>query len=255
MVLSFLYFTLNFFLKFNVKPINNMKIEWRKYLFEIIVIFIGITISFIFESWRQKQEEISRQLSLLVVIQNDLNRSYSWIEEIDSNYIETIQMIADFRKDKAFKEADFVNLIWRISEDPIDFPLRELSPFIKSVSNTQDYNVLHKTNKIVTLVSYIQNLTASDLYLSASITECVTEKVWPKLNTDSLFDKIIKGDPNERWGSDTTIVWSDRTYTIDTFEGLNKDMAFIELKMIRLVQVHAALKMQIGNLQEELTLL
>lgn len=229
-----------------------MKIEWRKYLFETIVIFIGITMSFVFDGWRKNNEANDKVKAQLTAIENDLIRSIQWTEKIDSNYIESLEYISDFRNNIQFEEADFVDLIWKISEDPIDYQLRELSPHLNQISNPSELNILHERDRIVTLVAYIQNLILTDKELSESITNHVNQTIWPKLAKDGLLTKIIKGDPAERFGTDTTIVWSDKMYTISMFDKMDSDLAFVELKITRIIQVHVALRRQIGRLREEL---
>lgn len=188
----------------------------------------------------------------MTTIENDLVRSTEWTVGIDSGYIETLEYISSFRNNEEFDEADLVELVWRISEDPIDFPLSELSPYLNQISNPSELNILHESNKIVTLVAYIQKLIQTDKELSESITNHVAQTIWPKLAKDGLLTKIVKGDPKERWGTDTTIVWSDKMYTISMFEKIDTDLAFVELKITRIIQVHVALRKQIGRLREEL---
>lgn len=226
--------------------------EWRKYLFEIVVIFIGITMSFLFNGWRKNKEENNKLKAQLTVIENDLIRSIEWTVNIDSGYIETLEYISDFRNNEQFDETDVVDLIWRISEYPVDFQLRQMSPYLNQISNSSELNALHGSDRVVTLVAYIQNLIQTDKELSESISNHVNQTIWPKLDNNGLLKNIVKGDPFERWGTDTTFVWSEKKYTISSFDKLDADLAFVELKITRIIQVHVALRRQIGRLREEL---
>lgn len=72
-----------------------------RYLVEILIIFLGITISFLFEQWReerrQKKELIELSESLLTDVDdlkakllNDLSGSTDWINQLDSLRIQRI---------------------------------------------------------------------------------------------------------------------------------------------------------------------
>jgi len=94
--------------KINIKPLN-------KYIFELLVIFIGITLSFMFEDWRENRSNRKREIeyykNLLIDIEsdrtylnqivfysnrviNDVPKAINWIDsgvvEVDSSILATI---------------------------------------------------------------------------------------------------------------------------------------------------------------------
>lgn len=229
-----------------------MKDKLRKYLFEIVVIFIGITISFLFDGWRKDREDLKTTKSQLIAFKNDLNRIREYIELIDSGYMETISTIDKLRNKEQIDEEDFVWLIWQISEATSDAPLRGFAPYLNQISKTNSLNVFQESNRINTLIVYIQGLIQQENELCKMVSDYTAQTIWPKLDKDDLLNKIVKGDPVGRWGSDTTLVFSEKLYSIETFSNMNADLALVELKLIRIVQAHEALKRQIDRLKEEL---
>lgn len=229
-----------------------MKDKLRKYLFEIVVIFIGITISFLFDGWRKDREDLKTTKTQLIAFKNDLNRIREYIELIDSGYMETISTIDKLRNKEQIDEEDFVWLIWQISEATSDAPLRGFAPYLNQISKTNSLNVFQESNRINTLIVYIQGLIQQENELCKMVSDYTAQTIWPKLDKDDLLNKIVKGDPVGRWGSDTTLVFSEKLYSIETFSNMNADLALVELKLIRIVQAHEALKRQIDRLKEEL---
>ena len=229
-----------------------MKDKLRKYLFEIVVIFIGITISFLFDGWRKDREDLKTTKTQLIAFKNDLNRIREYIELIDSGYMETISTIDKLRNREQIDEEDFVWLIWQISEATSDAPLRGFAPYLNQISKTNSLNVFQESNRINTLIVYIQGLIQQENELCKMVSDYTAQTIWPKLDKGDLLNKIVKGDPVGRWGSDTTLVFSEKLYSIETFSNMNADLALVELKLIRIVQAHEALKRQIDRLKEEL---
>lgn len=227
-----------------------MKQKIRKYLFEIVVIFIGITISFLFESWREDREgrlETKKQLTLL---RNDLGRTKAWIEQIDSNYNETLSNITHLKKGNVVSEEDFALLMFKIFDNPIDFPLRDISPYLNQVSRLNETSNINGSDKIITSVAFIQTLVREDYELNKSISDYVDNRIWPKLNKNNFQDRIL--DAEKSW-ADTTIVWAEKRYSIELFDDLKTDLSFVELKIRKLIIVHDALKRRIEILKEDLS--
>ncbi len=226
-----------------------MKKGIKKYLFEIIVIFIGITISFLVESWRRDREvqlETKKQLTLL---RNDLSRTSSWIEQIDSGYSETITDISRLRNGETLVEEDFAELIFNIFDNPIDFPLRDISPYLNQVSRLSEVSNIKGSEKIITNITYIQTLVREDYELNKSISDYADSRIWVKLSKDNFTSKVLEA---ERSWLDTTLIWTEKQYSIDLFDDLVTDLSFVELKLRKILIVHDALKTRIDILQEDL---
>ena len=226
-----------------------MKKGIKKYLFEIIVIFIGITISFLVESWRRDREvqlETKKQLTLL---RNDLSRTSSWIEQIDSGYSETITDISRLRNGETLVEEDFAELIFNIFDNPIDFPLRDISPYLNQVSRLSEVSNIKGSEKIITNITYIQTLVREDYELNKSISDYADSRIWVKLSKDNFTSKVLEA---ERSWLDTILIWTEKQYSIDLFDDLVTDLSFVELKLRKILIVHDALKTRIDILQEDL---
>jgi len=226
-----------------------MKKELRKYLFEIIVIFIGITISFLFESWRKDREVQLETKNQLTLLRNDLNRTSFWIEQIDSSYSNTISNISRLRNGETFEEEEFSELIFNIFDNSIDFPLRDISPYLNQVSRLSEANDISGSDKIITNVAFIQTLVREDYELNKSISDYADSKIWPKLNKDNFISKVL--DVEKSW-SDSTIIWTEKRYSIDLYSDLVTDLSFVELKIRKILIVHDALKWRIEMLKEDL---
>ena len=80
---------------FNRQNFKNIYHRLLVYFIEIVIIFIGITISFLFEQWReenrQKQELIELAESLIrdaelekAHLQSDLKGTNTWLQNLDS---------------------------------------------------------------------------------------------------------------------------------------------------------------------------
>lgn len=227
-----------------------MKKEIQRYLFEIIVIFIGITISFVFESWRKDREEQHETKKQLTLLKNDLERSKAWIEKIDSGYSETISYISRLKNGETLAEEDFSELMFSVFDNPLDFPLRDLSPYLSQVSKLSETSSISDSNEIITTVAYIETLVREDYELNKAISDYSDHQIWLKLSKNDFLNQIIKAE--KAW-TDTTIVWTEKQYSIKTFADLVADLSFVELKLRKIIIVHEALKRQIETLKEALS--
>jgi len=226
-----------------------MKNEIKKYLFEIVVIFIGITISFFFESWRKNREEHLNTRKQLTLLRNDLSRTTAWIEQIDSGYNDMISGFSILKNGEDMSEEEFSSLMFEVFDKPIDFPLRDLSPYLNQVSRLNDTNI-SSSDKIITSVAFIQTLVREDYELNKSISDYVDTRLWSKLGSNNFVSKVL--DAEKTW-TDTTIVWTEKRYSIESFVNLDTDLSFVEMKIRKILIVHDALKRRIGILKEDLS--
>jgi hypothetical protein len=227
-----------------------MKGELKKYIFEIIVIFIGITVSFLFENWRQNKQQQQTSIRQLTLLKNDLGRSKSWIEGIDSIYSNTVSEIVLFRNGSSLSEEDLATLLFDIFNNSLDFPLNNLSPYLTDIVRLSEVGKKGSTSKIITYVAYIQTLIRLDYELNRAIANYNDNQIWPKLYQSEFANKVI--DAEKSW-NDSTIVWDEKAYTIDGFSGLENDLSFVEFKLRKILIVHEALKSQIERLKKELS--
>ena len=55
------------------------------FLFEVLIIFIGITMSFYFEEWREENERVALQKDYLIRLTNDIDKDIEYCEFITGN--------------------------------------------------------------------------------------------------------------------------------------------------------------------------
>src|SRR5690349_13263475 len=81
-----------------LKPNSVLQLGLR-YMAEVLIIFLGITFSFLFDQWREERQkrkdliELSQSLlrdveGLKVKLKDDLGGSATWIDQLDSLRIE-----------------------------------------------------------------------------------------------------------------------------------------------------------------------
>lgn len=233
------------------KLVIQLKDKLKRYVFEIIVIFISITISFLFDGWRKGRENhqvVKKQLTLL---KNDLERTSNWIDEIDEAHRENILIISDFRAGVEVNEEDLADLFWELDFNPTNFPVRELSPYLNELSSLSGTNKISNSEQIISLSSFIKTLSRVDYEENQLIVNHVNEHIWPKLSANQFSEKIVN---LEKAFSDSTvtIIWSQEKYSIDMFPELETDLTYIEFRLRRILNVHDALKNNIDALTEEL---
>lgn len=228
---------------------KQMKEKLKIYVFEIIVIFLGITISFLFDGWRKERDDNRIVRKQLILLKNDLNRTSKWINQIDSQYMEQISNISKFKSGSEINEDVLAHMFWALDFEPINFPVRELSPYLNQISELSGTNKISNSEEIITWSTYIKTLSRVDYEENQMITNYVSDKIWSKLDTNNFLDKVL--DCEKEW-IDTTIIFSPKLYTIDMFPKLETDLTYIELKLRRILNVHSALKTNIDYLTKEL---
>ena len=226
-----------------------MKIEFKKYAFEIVVIFIGITVSFLFDGWRKEKEENQMIKEQMVLLTNDFTRVNSWIDQIDSQYMEQISAISNFRNGTETSEEDLAGMFWSLDFDAMNFPVRELSPYLTKISKLSETTGISNSEEIITISTYVTTLTRVDYEESQIVANYVSEEVWSKLYNHNFLDRVLDC---EKEFSDSIINWQPKQYTIDMFPDLYANLTFIELKLRRILNVHSALKARIEDLKIEL---
>lgn len=228
---------------------KEMKEKLKSYVFEIIVIFLGITISFLFDGWRKEKDDNLIVRKQLMLLKNDLNRTSSWINQIDSQHIEQISNISRFKSGSEMNEDVLAHMFWALDFDPINFPVRELSPYLNKISELSGTNKISNSEEIISLSTYIITLSRVDYEENQMITNYVSDKIWSKLDTNNFLDKVLACE--KEW-TDSAIIWSPKKYTIDMFPKLESDLTYIELRLRRILNVHSALKNNIDDLAKEL---
>ena len=226
-----------------------MKGEFKKYAFEIVAIFIGITISFLFDGWRKEKEENQRIKEQMVLLTNDFARVTNWIDQIDSQYVEQISIISNFKNGSKIFEEDLASMFWSLDFDAMNFPVRELSPYLTKISKLSETSGISNSKEIITLSTYVTTLTRVDYEESQIVANYVSEEVWSKLDNHNFLDRVLDC---EKEFSDSTINWLPKQYTIDMFPELEANLTYIELKLRRILSVHSALKARIDDLKKEL---
>jgi len=126
-----------------------------RYLAEVIIIFVGITISFLFEQWREEKQRMKESVELAqslladvaalkIKLQDDLSGSAAWIRQLDSLRIQ--------RTSNKFSDRQ-LNFFYRMVTGQIIFLFDPYSPTYMSAAGDGSLNELpeHIKNKLYQL--------------------------------------------------------------------------------------------------------
>jgi hypothetical protein len=118
------------------KPTNKkFKDLLIQYLFEIIVIFVGISISFWFDEWRDNRKDREMERKHLIDLKNNLKQDISIITqyiESGKNFINSSHKLATFKND-----SDIL--------DSLDFHIDNASSYLPLQTNKTAYEEIKQT--------------------------------------------------------------------------------------------------------------
>ena len=232
-----------------------MKKVIGKYLFEIAVIFIGITASFLFEEWRQHREEDKRSLDVMKTMLIELERNDVFIADGDTTYFElnnAIQVLIDSGK---VEESDAVEIAYWLLEGIGNYRLKDVSSYILGLSTNDQLSLLNRNNEIQKYLSYLQSLLSEHELVTKSITDYSSNNVWPILTKAGLEDKTIALQRGLTFDSDSVEQESLVNQKFITFDKeYQQHIKWTQLKILRLIHIDQAIHRQIGNIKRELNL-
>ena len=178
------------------KIIKHVKIEWHKYLFDTVVVIVGILIAFSFNNWneqRNKQRLIkSYALSLILDLQDDINE-VNIIQNQIKEYIIRIDSLASYTRDKQINELSNLTLF------PLAMGDNMYRPYSWNKTTIEDLKISgvlrNKGNeelskKIVEYEAFTYHL-VEDYYVDLDIKESVSELAGNIVNLNySNFEEL-----------------------------------------------------------------
>ena len=230
-----------------------MKNAIGKYLFEVIVIFIGITSSFLFEEWRQNREKDQKTSEIVQALLVELERNDSFIKDIDTTYTDVNTSIQNILNDENITRLEVMNVAYTLLEGISQIRLKEISSFIHGFSSNDHINIISTNKEVLRYLTYLESLLAEHEFTTITLTESNSSKLWPLLNRYQLVDDILN---EQRELVNLDEITSDRPKR-DISEFLSntefrEQLKWSQLKVLRLIQINQAIHMQIRNISQEL---
>lgn len=154
-----------------------LKVTLEKYISEIIVIFIGISISFLFDEWRESRrddETIKKHLTVLRtnLVQDSLNLTFQI--NYGNKLVNSINKLTYFKSDSQIT-------------DSIDFHIENAASYLSFKSNQMAYEEIRQTAHTTLIKSdSLKNLFLS--YYTSRVPYC-TE--WCKIDETHTMTQLI----------------------------------------------------------------
>ena len=224
-----------------------------KYLFEVIVIFIGITSSFLFEEWRQNREKDQKATEIMQALLVELDRNDSFIKHIDTTYFELSTSIQKILDKENITRLEVMSVNYMLLEGISQIRLKEISSFIHGFSSNDHINIISMNKEVLRYLTYMESLLAEHEFTTNTLTESTSSNLWPLLNRYQLVDDILN---EQREFVDLNEITSDTPKrNITDFQSnaeVREQLKWSLLKVLRLTQINQAIHVQIRNISLEL---
>lgn len=230
-----------------------MKETIGKYLFEIVVIFLGITSSFLFEEWRQNREKDEKAIDIVKSLLVELERNANYIRHADTLYMETNSFIQKLLKKEDVTKDETVDISYVLLEETSKFRLKEISSFIHGFSSNDQIDIINRNKEVLRYLTYMESLLAEHELITNSISEFSSSKLWPLLNKYQLTDDILNLQKEQLEFDDLFLEEVEEdllNFFVD--EEVRQNLKWSQLKILRLIQVNDAIHTQIENIVREL---
>ncbi|MEP2024761.1 MAG: hypothetical protein ABJH98_06710 [Reichenbachiella sp.] len=228
-----------------------MKEVIGKYAFEVIVIFIGITASFLFEEWRQNQEEDEKAIEIMKSMVIELERNNQFIMDADTFYHELGTNIQKFLYGDKISRDETIEISYSLMENVSNYRLKSISSFIHGFSSTDHLNILNRNKKILQYLSYMESLLTEHEIYTNDIGEYSTLNLWPLICDYGLADELVydaEGLEKLGYKNTPTINFNDITSDPELIDHLK----WCQIKTIRLIEITEAIHLQIKHITREL---
>ena len=230
-----------------------MKKELGKYGFEIVVIFIGITASFIFEEWRQgreKQENANNIMNSLIV---ELERNDEYIKSADTTYVYIDSLITACLKGDNIKNEDVMNLTYSLLEEVSYYQLKDVSSFVYGFSSLDPVIILKKNEDIITYMSYLNSLLSEHQNITSHIYDQSSKDLWPLLRKYEINEDLINYLRTEPPEDSLIFVGKDQHYAdLMRDDKFREHISWSQLKIMRLSDINNAIHRRIKDINEAL---
>lgn len=230
-----------------------MKSIVGKYLFEVVVIFIGITASFIFDEWRQNREKDAKANEMMKSLLIELERNDSYISYIDSNYYEIDSSIQQFLGKEFVSQDEVIHLSYMLLEQTSMSRLNGISSFILGFTSQDQLNIINKNPKVLSYLSYLENLLTEHAFITNELTKGAASQLWPLFNKYGLTNDIVNTLKEEADFETTPADQNgEEILTIRSDPKVKEQLKLYQLKILRLIQINEAIHFHIGNIKYEL---
>jgi hypothetical protein len=204
---------------------KKQKIDWINHFIELIVVFIGITLAFMLNNWRESYNNQQLENKYLVGFHNDisddsaeLNTTIKWNEQ---KLRRVNQFINDLRKGTAQIDSSLI-----IIGDLVQIHqfLPKLSTF-ETIKNSGNLNIVTDYNLKDSLIKYYQSFEAKKLqesYYNLYINEYVIPFVYKNVNF--LERKIINKNAINNYEFNNLVLGYHQLLTqqIDNYKNIHK---------------------------------
>lgn len=231
-----------------------------KYAFEVVVIFIGITASFLFEEWRQNQEKEAKAIEIMKSMVIELERNDKFMQDIDTSYLQldsAIQLI--ILSDKS-DEADstlemlFTEVTFGLMEEIPKYRLINISSFIRGFSSSDQLHLINSNKEIITHLSYLESLLTEHENYTNEISTYASLNLWPEIYDYGLANYLVcesESELNDYQQSASNSVTKD-IKELQADRELIKYLKWSQLKLRRLIEINQFIHKHIQNSIEEL---
>ncbi|WP_421870418.1 hypothetical protein [Marinoscillum sp.] len=229
-------------------PLNK---AFGNYLFEIVVIFIGITASFIFDEVRQNWEKNNQAIEMMESLVVELERSDEYLLYIDTTYWQTEALLQKYLQEDDMSLEEFNDLIYNLTEEVSKARLSSISSFIYSFSSTDEINILSKNKEVLRYLSFLESLLEEHADLIMEVNDH-SKLFWPYLEETGWTNVLVNNEIYSLQDTTTMFLPMHEDLEIANHEELKSLMKWSYLKLLRLQQVNNALHYQTENLIAEL---
>ncbi|WP_456462380.1 hypothetical protein [Reichenbachiella sp.] len=237
-----------------------MKEVIGKYAFEVIVIFIGITASFLFEEWRQNQEKEAKAIEIMKSMVIELERNDKFMQDIDTSYLQldsAIQLI--ILSDKS-DEADstlemlFTEVTFGLMEEIPKYRLINISSFIRGFSSSDQLHLINSNKEIITHLSYLESLLTEHENYTNEISTYASLNLWPVIYDYGLANYLVCESESELNDYQQSASNSVTKYIkeLQADRELIKHLKWSQLKLRRLIEINQFIHKHIQNSIEEI---
>jgi hypothetical protein len=214
----------------------NKKIDWPNHLIELIVVFIGITLAFMLNNWRQDYMAQQMAEKYISSFRDDIAYDHAQLDSIivsKENKLERINKFITSLKNKQSTINDAERIMGLMAE---------INPFLpkintyESIKNSGNLNILTNYEIKEKLIQYYQSLEGKKLIEEMNMLY-ITNYIIPFIhqNADFLNQRIINRNvlKNHNFTNLVLGYYQLLVQTIDSYKGiyeLNKELELILAK-------------------------
>jgi hypothetical protein len=166
-----------------------MRQQFGKYLFEVVVIFIGITLGFIFDEWRENRNKNSQQRILFESIKTEVLQTKVLLQNTDTTNTELITNMEQILKGEKFEPEEVLDGLELLTTD---FYVNLIGTLNTLQSLTEQNSTSFYHNAIITQnISNINSIAVDHSQLVLELKTISTEKIYPFLSQYSLLDDLL----------------------------------------------------------------